>query len=62
MKIIPINLKLEGFSLIQDTKKLAEKTMIEKLIVENAKVQALPSTHRMRTCTVENETFGYIQL
>ena len=51
-----MNLKLEGFSLIKDKQKIAEKIMIEKLI-EKTKVPAIPSTHKMKTCTVENETF-----
>ena len=59
LEIIPKNMKLDGFSLIQETKKMAEKSIIQMLL-EKSKDKALPTTnsYRMRTCTVENESFG----
>ena len=59
LEIIPKNMKLDGFSLIQETKKLAEKSIIQMLL-EKSKDKAITTTnsYRMRTCTVENEIFG----
>ena len=59
LEIIPKNMKLDGFSLIQETKKMAEKSIIQMLL-EKSKDKALTTTnsYRMRTCTVENEIFG----
>ena len=59
LEIIPKNMKLDGFSLIQETKKMAEKSIIQMLL-EKSKDKALTTTnsYRMKTCTVENEIFG----
>ena len=61
MESIPTKDKFEGFTLIQETKKIAQQIMIQKLIERSKSIPTITTTkktlNRMRDCSIEIETF-----
>ena len=63
METVPTNDQFEGFTLIQETKKMAEQIMIRKLIERSKVTKVIPTlttkktSYRMRDCSIEIETF-----
>ena len=61
METFPTKDKFEGFTLIQETKKIAQQIMIQKLIERSKGIPTITTTkktsYRMRDCSIEIETF-----
>ena len=61
METIPNKDKFEGFTLIQETKKIAQQIMIQKLIERSRSIPTITTTkktsYRMQDCSIEIETF-----